>query len=134
MKYAVIQSGGKQYKVKEGDVIDVDQLPALKDQAVTFEKVLLYVADNPTTLAVGKPHLLGASVTAKVLGQKKGEKIRVSQFKAKARRRRVVGHRASMTQVQIASIVYVQTKEPLKQATTTQKNAARSKTSRAKKA
>ena len=102
MKYAVLQTGGKQYKVIEGSVIEVDKLPVEIDANVKFEKVLL-VADEGV-FQLGKPHVDGAVVTAKVLEQKKGKKIRVAKFKAKARYRKVIGHRQLLTKVQVTKI------------------------------
>jgi len=102
MKYAVINSGGKQYKVSEGDVIDVDKLEQKKDDKITFENVQLMVVDGKVEL--GKPYLSGVKVTGKIIEQFKGEKIRVSRFKAKARERRTIGFRAMLTKIQIEKI------------------------------
>lgn len=102
MKYAVIQTGGKQYKVTEGDVINVERLKAEVNDTVTFSDVLLYTADG--VAQVGQPLVNGMTVTGKVVTNLRGEKIRVSKFKAKARYRRVTGHRQELTQVQIESI------------------------------
>ncbi|OGH09855.1 MAG: 50S ribosomal protein L21 [Candidatus Levybacteria bacterium RBG_16_35_6] len=107
MKYAVIQSGGKQYKVSEGDVIDVDKVLLKKDDKITFDKVLLAVID--TKIELGKPYLPGIKVTGKVLEQFKGEKIRVSKFKAKVRVRRVLGFRAHLSKIKIEKIESVKT-------------------------
>lgn len=102
MEYAVIQSGGKQYRVSLGDIIEVDKLPLEKNSDVVFEKVLLFRANGD--IKIGKPYLSDVKVKGRVLEQKKGEKIRVSQFKAKVRHRRVMGFRASLTQIQITDI------------------------------
>lgn len=99
MKYAVIKSGGKQYRVCEGDIIEVDRLSFDKDQKASFSEVLLLVNDGQ--IKIGKPFLPDVKVTGKVLDQLKGKKIRVSKFKAKARYRRVMGFRPSLTRVQI---------------------------------
>jgi large subunit ribosomal protein L21 len=101
MKYAVIKTGGKQYKVSEGDVIDIDRIIA-KDGAVTFDEVLLIATD--AGVKIGKP-MLDAKVEGKVLEDFRGEKIRVSKFKSKVRYRRVSGFRAELTKVQIEKIV-----------------------------
>ena len=103
MKYAVIQTGGKQYKVSEGSEIEVDKLDVAADTNFEFEKVLLFVDGG--AVQVGQPHLNGAKITAKVLEQKKGKKIRVAKFKAKARYRKVTGHRQMLTKLQITKIV-----------------------------
>ncbi|HUQ84989.1 MAG TPA: 50S ribosomal protein L21 [Candidatus Limnocylindrales bacterium] len=102
MKYAVLQTGGKQYKVSEGSIIEVDKLPVEQDANVKFEKVLLLAQDGAFQL--GQPHVGGALITAKVLEQKKGKKIRVAKFKAKARYRKVTGHRQHLTKLQIEKI------------------------------
>lgn len=102
MRYVVIQTGGKQYKVEEGDVIEVEKLPVEKDHEVVFQEVLLTVLDGQ--VKIGKPNIAGLSVKAKVLEQKKGEKIRVAKFRAKSRYRRVMGFRAHLTRVQIEKI------------------------------
>jgi large subunit ribosomal protein L21 len=102
MKYAVVVSGGKQYKVQEGDVVVVDQLPVDANSAYAFSDVLLFVDGDKRE--VGLPTLTGVKVSGKVLEHTKGEKIRVAKFKAKAKYRRVRGFRASLTKVQIESI------------------------------
>jgi large subunit ribosomal protein L21 len=102
MKYAVIQTGGKQYKVSEGSEIEVDKLDAVVGSDFRFENVLLHVNDG--VFKVGQPHIDGAVITAKVLEQKKGEKIRVAKFKAKARYRKVQGHRQMLTKLIIEKI------------------------------
>lgn len=102
MKYAVIESGGKQYKIIEGDVIEVDKINGEKDQKIIFDKVLLYVADG--AVLVGKPIVPDVKIQGIILEQKKGEKIRVQKFKAKARFRRTTGFRPLLTRVQITGI------------------------------
>ncbi|MBI2195752.1 MAG: 50S ribosomal protein L21 [Candidatus Levybacteria bacterium] len=102
MEYAVIKTGGKQYRVAAGDVLEVDKLPQAKDSVVTFEDVLLLVSD--ASVKIGKPKLSGAFVKAKILEQKKGEKIRVSKFKAKVRYRRTIGFRPLLSKILIEKI------------------------------
>ncbi len=102
MKYVVIRSGGKQYRVSEGDILEVDRLPVAADGEVSFDSVLLSVSDE--SVKIGSPTIPNAHVSAKVLGQTKGEKIRVSKFKSKVRHRRVSGFRSSLTKVQIVNI------------------------------
>ncbi|HVF69019.1 MAG TPA: 50S ribosomal protein L21 [Xanthomonadales bacterium] len=109
MKYAVLQTGGKQYKVSEGSIIEVDKLQAELDANVNFEKVLLLADEGAFQL--GQPHVDGAIVTAKVLEQKKGKKIRVAKFKAKARYRKVTGHRQMLTRLKIEEILVGSKKE-----------------------
>lgn len=102
MKYAVMASGGKQYKVSEGTVVELDKLKTADGEQVTFNDVLLLVEDG--IVMVGQPTVPGVAVTGKVLESFKARKIRVSKFKAKARYRKVYGHRQSLTKVQIESI------------------------------
>jgi large subunit ribosomal protein L21 len=102
MKYAVIRTGGKQYKVTEGQILEVEHLEATPDSAVTFSDVLLVAGEESPV--IGSPLIAGVTVTGKVLGDVKGEKIRVSKYKAKVRYRRVTGHRQLLTRVQIDKI------------------------------
>ncbi len=102
MNYAVIKTGGKQYRVTTGDILEIDKLLQDADSAVTFEDVLLLVSDS--AVDVGKPRVAGARVVGKLLEQKKGKKIRVSKFKAKARYRRTIGFRAQLSKVVIEKI------------------------------
>lgn len=102
MEYAVIKTGGKQYVVKTGDVLEVDKLLADKDKTITFDKVLLWVSDGQTK--IGMPTVPNINVRAKVLDQIKGEKIYVRKFKAKVRYRRKIGFRALLTKVKIEKI------------------------------
>lgn len=102
MKYAVFASGGKQYKVSEGTVVELEKLQAAEESTVVFDDVLLFVEDG--TVKVGQPNLKDISITAKVLGQIKARKVRVAKFKAKARYRKVYGHRQHLTRVLIEKI------------------------------
>ena len=103
MKYAVVKAGGRQYKVSEGDTIEIDlQKGAEANSQFTFSEVLLFVSDTQTI--IGTPTIPNFSVVGKVFGAVKGEKIRVAKFKAKARSRRVIGYRHSLTRITIESI------------------------------
>lgn len=102
MKYAVVVSGGKQYRVQEGDTLVVDQLSLDANSPYTFEEVLLFVDGD--TREVGTPALSGVKVSGKILEHARGEKIRVAKFKAKAKYRRATGFRAALTKVQIETI------------------------------
>ena len=99
MKYAVIKTGGKQYRVAEGEVIEVDRLSGEKGGKVVFDEVLLLVSD--TAVKIGKPTITGEKVEGKIVDNVKGEKVRVSKFKSKVRFRRVTGFRALVSKVQI---------------------------------
>ena len=100
--YAIIETGGKQYKVSEGDVIFIEKLEAAEGETVTFDKVLV-VADGDK-VNVGAPAVDGASVTAKVEKQGKSKKIYVFKMKRKKNYRRKKGHRQHFTKVTIDKI------------------------------
>ena len=100
--FAVIETGGKQYKVSEGDVVFIEKLEAAEGEKVTFDKVLAVVGDETTTF--GTPVVEGAKVTAKVVKNGKGKKIHIFKYKPKKGYRRRQGHRQPYTQVQIESI------------------------------
>lgn len=100
--YAVIETGGKQYKVSEGDVIFIEKLDAAEGDSVTFDKVLV-VADGEN-VNVGAPAVEGASVIAKVEKQGKAKKIYVFKMKRKKNYRRKKGHRQPFTKVTIEKI------------------------------
>lgn len=102
MRYAVIKTGGKQYKVSEGETLLVEKIDGKKDEAVVFNEVLL-LADEKK-VKIGQPQVEGAKVKGVILDQVKGEKIRVAKFRAKSRYRRVKGHRQRLTKVQITKI------------------------------
>ncbi|MBP3722729.1 MAG: 50S ribosomal protein L21 [Selenomonadaceae bacterium] len=100
--YAIIKTGGKQYKVAEGDVLFVEKLDAEEGASVTFEEVLAVLdGDN---VKVGTPLVEGAKVTAKVEKNGKGKKIRVFKYKAKSNYRRRMGHRQPYTKVVVEKI------------------------------
>ena len=99
--YAIIKTGGKQYCVEEGKKISVEKLDAEVGAEVTFEEVLLVAGDE---CKVGQPTVAGAKVTAKVLEQGKGKKIRVFKYRSKKDSKSLQGHRQPYTQVKITSI------------------------------
>ncbi len=101
MQYAIIQTGGKQYKVSPGTILEVDRLKDAKE-SVSFDKVLLLV--DGTDVKIGNPYLKDVVVNGKVLEEKKGEKIRVSKFLAKSRYRKTIGFRALLSKVEIKGI------------------------------
>ena len=100
--YAVIATGGKQYRVAEGDVIFVEKLAGEVDESLVFNDVLTVVKDDD--VKIGAPFLEGAKVTAKVLKQGKDKKILVYKYKSKANYRRRQGHRQPYTKVAIEKI------------------------------
>ena len=102
MGYAIFASGGKQYRVSPGDVIEVDRLDAEASGSLTFDDVLL-VSDEDG-VRVGQPTVDGASIEASVLAHVRGPKIRIFTYQASKRRRRRMGHRQELTRVRIDSI------------------------------
>jgi len=101
MTFAVIKTGGKQYKVAEGDVLSVEKL-SHKDKKVSFDEVLLVV--NSKDVKVGKPTVSGAKVEAEVLEEGKGKKKIVFRYKSKTRYKKKKGHRQPFTKVKITKI------------------------------
>jgi large subunit ribosomal protein L21 len=101
--YAVIRTGGKQYRVAKNDVITIEKLAAEKGATVSFDEVLMVGGDGATK--VGAPLVAGAKVTGTVLDQGKGEKILVFKKRRRKNSRRKNGHRQLETVVRIADIV-----------------------------
>mgnify|MGYP000859682576 CR=1 FL=1 len=102
MPYAIIRTGGKQYRVEPGDVIRVEALPGEVGSDVQFPEVLLRSTDDGVSL--GAPVLEGASVGAKIIGQGKARKILVYKKKRRKNYRRRAGHRQLVTTVQVLSV------------------------------
>ena len=100
--YAIIETGGKQYRVQEGDKIVVEKLAVEEGQEVAFERVLTVVKDGE--VLVGAPVVAGAKVVAKVVEHGKGKKILVFKYKAKSNYRKRQGHRQPFTTVEITAI------------------------------
>jgi len=101
MTFAVIKTGGKQYKVQEGDTLMIEKLEH-KDDKVAFDQVLLVSGDKETK--VGRPLVAGAKVEAKVLEDGKAKKKMVFRYKSKTRQHKKKGHRQPYTKVQITKI------------------------------
>ncbi len=102
-EFAVIETGGKQYMVAVGDVLDVELLGDLKEgDSVEFDKVLL--VDDGKDATIGTPYIKGAKVKAVYEGLKKGPKITIIRYKAKSNRDRKLGHRQKYARVKIESI------------------------------
>ena len=100
--YAIVKTGGKQYKVAQGDVLFVEKLEANEGDVVTLDQVLAVAGENGLT--VGSPDVEGATVTAKVVAQGKAKKVIVYKYKAKKDYRRKQGHRQPYTKLVIESI------------------------------
>ncbi|RJO61409.1 50S ribosomal protein L21 [candidate division WS5 bacterium] len=101
-KFAVIKTGGKQYKVSEGETLSIEKIAAEEDKAVDFDEVLL-IADGDK-VEIGQPDVKGAKVKAKVLSQEKADKIVVFKYKKRKNYRKKTGHRQRVTKVQIEKI------------------------------
>ena len=100
--YAVIETGGKQYQVNEGDIIFIEKLTADADETVTFDKVSAVGAEDG--IKIGTPYVEGATVEAKVIKNGKAKKITVFTYKAKKGEKKKQGHRQPYTQVKIEAI------------------------------
>ena len=99
--YAVIKTGGKQYRVTQGEKLRVEKLPGNPGDKVTFAEVLLVGGDSPK---IGQPLVKGASVTAEIVGQDRGKKIIVFKLRRRKNYRRKQGHRQPYTELKITGI------------------------------
>lgn len=112
--YAVIQTGGKQYRVALGDTLRVESLPADAGQSVELERVML-VADG-ADIKIGDPYLAGTTVTATVKSHGRGEKIRIFKMRRRKNSRRQMGHRQNYTELEITGIAGVKAEPAAKKA------------------
>lgn len=99
MEFAIIETGGKQYKIEPGQELEIEKIEVPKGKKLVFDKVLLIKEGDKITL--GKPYIKGAKVQAEILEQKKAKKIKVARFRAKSRYRKVKGHRQRLSLVKI---------------------------------
>lgn len=102
MTYAIVETGGKQYRVQAGDTVRIEKLNANEGDKIAFDKVLMLSKDGATT--VGAPYVTGAKVTGTVKAQGKGPKIIVFKYHNKVNYRRKTGHRQPFTAVTIEAI------------------------------
>ncbi|HAM53571.1 MAG TPA: 50S ribosomal protein L21 [Nitrospiraceae bacterium] len=102
--YAIIESGGKQYKVSSGDTVKVDKLSSEPGVTVTIEKVLLVV--DGTRTVVGTPYITGAAVKAEVMGTEKAQKVLVYKKRARRVYEKIRGHRQQFTSVKITEVSF----------------------------
>ena len=100
--YAVIQTGGKQYRVTKGAKLKIEKIEAETDSVVNFDKVLM--VGEGEQVKIGQPFVTGAVVQAKVLEQGRGEKIRIVKFRRRKHYMRHMGHRQWLTEVEITAI------------------------------
>ena len=101
--FAVIQTGGKQYIVREGQQVKVEKLPGEKGEKLQFDALLL-AEDDGSKVEIGAPVLSGTKVSGEIIEQGKGKKIDVIKYKAKSRYTRHTGHRQSYTKVMITKV------------------------------
>ena len=102
MAFAIIKTGGKQYRVSKGDKIDVEKLDVAEGSTVSLDNVLFY--GDGSDLRIGDPKLEGASVSAKVLKQHKADKVTTFKFRKRKGFHKTRGHRQPLTRVQIVAI------------------------------
>ncbi|MFT3695046.1 MAG: 50S ribosomal protein L21 [Kofleriaceae bacterium] len=102
--YAVIQTGGKQYRAEPGKTIMVEKLEGDKGAQVVFDQVLLVSSGDGATVTVGKPTVAGAKVTGEIVEQTRGEKLVVFKFRLRKNYVRRNGHRQDLTAVKISAI------------------------------
>ncbi len=100
--FAVIETGGKQYKVCEGDILFIEKIDAEAEATVKFDKVL--AVSSESGFKVGAPYVDGAAVEAKVVKQGKGKKIYIIKYKPKKNEKKKMGHRQLYTKVEITKI------------------------------
>jgi large subunit ribosomal protein L21 len=100
--YAVIETGGKQHRVVEGETLSIEKLEVATGEKVQFDKVLM-VADGDK-IAVGAPYVSGSKVTAEVVAHGRGDKVTIIKFRRRKHYRRQAGHRQWFTEVKITSI------------------------------
>ena len=100
--YAIVATGGKQYRVKEGEKLRVEKLSADAGEKVELDKVLL--VGEGEDIKIGAPYLDGAKVTATVVANGRGDKVKIVKFRRRKHSRRTMGHRQSYTEIEITSI------------------------------
>lgn len=100
--YAIIETGGKQYKVEAGDTVYIEKLNVEADAELTFDKVIAVAAEDG--IRVGSPYVEGASVTARAVKNGKQKKIYVMTYKSKKNEKRKLGHRQPYTKVEITAV------------------------------
>ncbi len=104
MKLAVIKTGGKQYIVKEGDILKIEKVSFEKDSDFVLNDILMVADEKGKSIKIGQPLVKGAKVEAKILEQARGKKVRVVKYKPKTRYHKVYGHRQPYTKIKIKKI------------------------------
>ncbi|MFT5425490.1 MAG: large subunit ribosomal protein L21 [Gammaproteobacteria bacterium] len=100
--FAVIKTGGKQYKVQAGDLVKVEKLDAEEGKTIKISEVLMVIDGEQTT--VGTPHVKGATVSAKVNSHGRGPKVKIVKFRRRKHHRKQMGHRQAYTELSIVDI------------------------------
>jgi len=100
--YAIVNTGGKQYKIKQGDVLRIEKIPGEVGSPVSFDKVLMF--SDGENVNIGRPVLDNVAVKGHIVDQGKGKKIIVFKYKRRKRYRRKLGHRQQYTEIKIDSI------------------------------
>ncbi|MFA5792906.1 MAG: 50S ribosomal protein L21 [Candidatus Gracilibacteria bacterium] len=113
--FAVVYFGGKQYKLREKEELEVEKLDIEDGKNFKIEEVLLLAEEDGSMVKIGMPYVAGAHVECQVLGQGKGDKIRVFKFKAKKRYHKTQGHRQKFTSIKVLKISAVEKKASAKE-------------------
>jgi large subunit ribosomal protein L21 len=100
--YAVVVTGGKQYRVEPGEWLRVEKIEGEEGTAITLDRVLMIA--NGEAIQVGSPALVGATVTAEIIGQGRGKKVDIIKFRRRKHHRKHQGHRQAFTEIKITSI------------------------------
>lgn len=104
MSFAVIKTGGKQYKVAKDQILKIERIDGEQGGKVVFEEVLFLADEDGTKIEIGDPFIKGATVEAEILEQGRAKKINVIKFKSKVRYKRKHGHRQLFTQIKVVKI------------------------------
>jgi len=104
--FAVIKTGGKQYKVKEGQILKIEKIAGKVGDTIEFDQVFLVADEDGKNVKIGKPNVAGAKVAAEILEQSQARKVTIIKYKPKVRYRRKAGHRQMYTKVKIGKIFY----------------------------
>lgn len=102
--FAVVEIGGRQYKVSQGQKIEVEKLDLEEGKDINFNKILLIADDKAEEVKIGQPYIKNVSVEGKIVNHFKGKKIRVFKFIAKKRHQKTQGHRQNYTTLEITKI------------------------------
>lgn len=102
--YAIVRTGGKQYKVRTGDIIKIEKLEGARGNAVAFNDVLMIVDESSNTITVGNPFVANAQVSGEIQRQTKAKKVIIFKYRRRKNFRKKTGHRQLVTEVKIKEI------------------------------